>query len=116
MTKEFILDLKVARRKAGLTQADYSHLLGRSRSVAGQLETGKRLPNLKEICALSLIYGRTFESLFSAVFAQARHELAENLASLPDVQSTQASTFNRSSSLDALAERLTVESTMGYGG
>ncbi len=115
MTKEFILDLKVARHKSGLTQADCSHLLGGSRSKAAQLEAGQRLPTLKEICALSLIYGRSFESLFGDIFVEVRRELAENLSSLPELKYTQASTFNRSATLDALAQRLSDESSMGYG-
>ena len=116
MSKEFILDLKVARRKAGLTQADYSHLLGGSRSRARQFEAGHRCPTLKEICALSLIFGRSFESLYREIFKDVRRELVDNLATLPQNRSSSASTFNRSNTLEALAARLSEESTMGNGG
>jgi DNA-binding XRE family transcriptional regulator len=56
MYQDFLIDLKTARRRSGLTQADCGHLLGGSKSKISNLETGRKLPSMKEICGLSLIY------------------------------------------------------------
>ena len=116
MNHNFSIDLRSVRRKAGLTQEDCGHLLGGSPSAIRQLESGSRLPTLMEICTLSLIFGRSFESLFGDLMMQCRQDLAERLGTLPDPQEPHASTFNRKSTLDALAERLDAETGQGYAG
>jgi len=115
MSHDFILDLKCARRKSGLTQADCGHLLGGSTSKISQLELGKRLPTLIDICTLSLIFGRNFESLFSALFEDVRADLSERLGTLPEPEHELVSSFNRKNTLDALAERLLEETGPNYG-
>jgi transcriptional regulator with XRE-family HTH domain len=116
METNFLLDLKAARRKAGLSQPDCAHLMGCSRNVISQLEGGRRIPTIYEICALSLIYGRSFESLFGQVFADVRRRTAKNLETLPWSGQDTLDRFNRQKTLDALAERLTVEADMENGG
>ena len=81
MTNHFSIDLRCARRKAGLTQEDCGHLLGGSAGIICQLEKGKRLPTLKEVCSLSLIFGRSFETLFANVMSECRTELSDRLSS-----------------------------------
>ena len=106
MISEFALDLKTARRKAGLTQEDCAHLLSVSVSLYSQIETGKRVPTVREICTLSLIYGRSFESLFSGIFRDARCDLHERLTTIPDAPQRWPARGNRQHCLSTLAERL----------
>jgi len=116
MFEEFILDLKVARKKSGLTQGDCGHLLGGSNHKISQVERGERPPTIEEICALSLIYGRNFESLFGEVFAQVRDNLAKNMETLPEPATQHPGGFNRTNTLEALAQRLLEESQPRYAG
>lgn len=114
MFEEFIFDLKVARKKSGLTQADCGHLIGVSGTVICQLENGNRLPTIKEISALSLIYGRSFESLFGPMFVEIRKELAENLLSLPESGNDWMGAVDREHTIDALEKRLDDETNLTY--
>lgn len=109
MTTEFALDLRSARRKAGFVQGDIAHLINAHQSGISDLEQGRRLPNLKEIVTLSLIYGRSFESLFGAVMAEARQELLKRVKTLPAEVRDFAGTFNRAASIRRLGERLSDE-------
>ena len=72
MSTEFALDLRLARKKSGLTQRDCAHLLNVHASKVSALEHGKQLPTLIEICTLSLIYGRSFEAWTLSKWAQSR--------------------------------------------
>ncbi|MBL4767781.1 MAG: helix-turn-helix transcriptional regulator [Rhodobacteraceae bacterium] len=106
MINDFALDLKTARRKSGLSQADCARLMGKSPSRICQLEKGHCTPGLKEICALSLIYGRSFESLFAAIFTDIRRGLRETLTDFPYPQDGKGTGFNRTNTLDRLARDL----------
>jgi transcriptional regulator with XRE-family HTH domain len=115
MFDDFILDLKVARKKAGLSQADCGHLIGGTNHKISQLEHGDRMPTIREVCALSLIYGRNFESLFGEIFQQVRRDLSTNLETLPDQTSNRPETFNRAKTLERLSQRLLEEQSYAYG-
>lgn len=106
MHTQFSQDLRLARRKAGYTQGDVAHLLDCQQSIVSKLESGKSRPCLEQIVTLSLIYGRSFESLFAQVMSEAREHLGSRLASLPDLDRQTAQTFNRESSLKRLRQRL----------
>ena len=106
MKNDLALDLKVTRRKAGLTQADCAHLLSVERARISQMESGKRLPTLAEACRLSLIYDRPLDSLLVSVKLPAARELGGRLSSLPTPRTRWISTFNRQQTLSSLAERL----------
>jgi transcriptional regulator with XRE-family HTH domain len=106
MSNEFALDLKVARRKSGLTQSDCAHLLDIHPSKVSLLESGKTLPSIKDICALSLIYGRSFESLFSSIVAGANRQLRDRLRTMPDAPKRWLGSFNRRTTLNGIADRL----------
>lgn len=112
MTKEFALDLKVARLNSGLIQEDCAYLLGVSDATVARMESGKRTPSIREICTLSLIYGRSFESLFSGIFIEVRNDLSEHLLSMPDATGTVCLRINRQSTLNRLARRLEAERHM----
>lgn len=89
------------------TQEDIAHLLDLPQSVVSDLENGGMRPSLEQITALSLIYGRSFESLFAEVMAEARIELATRVGTIATVPSVQSQTFNRDGSLQRLSQRLT---------
>ena len=112
MINEFTLDLKVARKRSGLTQIDCAHLLSIHPSLISQTENGKRMPTIREICTLSLVYGRSFESLFAGIFADARGDLQERLATMPEAPKHWLGRHNRQHTLGRLADRL--HDTDGY--
>jgi len=117
MFEDFVFDLKVARKKSGLSQADCGHLINVSSHVISQLEMGKRLPTIPEICALSLVFGRSFEPLFSDVFKEVRSHLSKALETLPEAKlKNSPETFNRTNTLNALASRLLEEKGFDYAG
>lgn len=109
MTTQFALDLRLARRKAGLTQREVAHLLALDPAKLSYLEHGKRLPSLIQICTLSLVFGRSFESLFGEIMQQIRHDLIERLQSIPPRFRRYAATLNRGASLSRLEHRLKAE-------
>ena len=106
MSTEFALDLRAARRKAGYTQGDVAQLLDHHQSRVSALEQGIERPTLEQIITLSLIYGRSFESLFGEIMAECRKHLTTRLSSLPPSDGQVAATFNRGSSLAKLKRRL----------
>jgi transcriptional regulator with XRE-family HTH domain len=113
MSTQFALDLRLARRKAGYTQEDVAHLLSSHQSLVSELEQGRRRPSLEQIIELSLIYARSFESLFGELLTERQVELHKRLKRLPDVDKPTAHTFNRANSLKRLTKRLA--SQIDYG-
>ena len=114
MSTEFALDLRLARRKSGLTQRDVAHLLGAHQTLVSELERGRQIPTLEQIVTLSLIYGRSFESLFSALMRTARERLQQRILHMPAGVRSYVGTFNRDASIERLARRLADESD-AYG-
>lgn len=114
MTTKFALDLKVARRKSGLSQDDCAHLLDVHRSRISKLELGKQPPSVREICTLALIYGKSFESLFGSVFENVRRSLREQLATLPKQKGVWLGSMNRSHTLSKIASRLEPKPEEGH--
>ena len=106
MSHPFALDLKVARRKSGLTQQDCAHLLDVHKAKISLLEQGKALPSMLEICTLSLLYGKSFESLFGSMLEDAHSILKDRLATLPVVSNRWLGRFIRQNTLNRLAARL----------
>jgi len=115
MSSPFSLDLRVARRQAGFTQRDVALLLDVSTAHVCRLEHGSVVPTLEHIVTLSLIFGRSFESLFSELMQTARDHLCKRILRLPKNVPAVAATFNRDSSIERLAQRLADESS-AYGG
>ncbi|WP_094035896.1 hypothetical protein [Antarctobacter heliothermus] len=48
-------------------QSDCGHLVSVSHDAISQIKRGQRMPTIRELCALSLIYGRYFQSLYAEV-------------------------------------------------
>lgn len=103
------MDLRLARRKAGYTQRDCAHLLGVHKSRISDLERGKRRPTLRQICTLSLVYGRSFESLFAETLRGARSALKGRIPTLPAMRRSYVANFNRDANLARLEKRLVDE-------
>ncbi len=106
MTTQFSLDLGLARKVSGLTQRDCALLLAIHQTTLSDYEIGKRRPNIRQICGLSLIYGKSFQSLFDTVLEEERIEMADRLRVLPDAPKHWLATVNRSKTLQKLEERL----------
>jgi transcriptional regulator with XRE-family HTH domain len=106
MNNIFASDLKNARLESGLTQEDCSHLLGVSASRVSNLETGQTTPNLREICAFSLLFGRSFESLFNDIFDEVKAHMNASFETLPEGPKIREGNFERQNSLNRLYERL----------
>ena len=106
MSTQFALDLRLARRKAGFTQRDAAHLLGSRKSLVTNLEKGRRKPTLTQIVTLSVIYGRSFESLFAAEMREAEASLRKRILTLPVPTARLVSTYHRDANIERLAHRL----------
>ena len=110
MTTQFSLELRVARKNAGLTQYDVAHLLSTKQSNISRFEKGSRMPSQEQLIKLSLIYGKAFENLYAEMVHDARRALLNQLETLPHEKSGRtSSTFNRPETLERLRERLLVE-------
>lgn len=110
MTHDLSLDLKVARLKAGLTQADLAHLLGCHKNRICQIEKRNRPLTLREACTMSLALNRRFYELFTLEFDASLDDLGPRLETLPEPKANDDHVFNRLYTLSALAERLNVHS------
>lgn len=115
MSTEFALDLRLARRKSGLTLRDTAHLLNVHPTTLSALEHGKRVPSVEQICQLACIYGRSFQSLFNEVTEAAKDKLRAQLPNLPEPGKRWLGKFQREKSLTRLSSRLS-NSDEGHGG
>jgi transcriptional regulator with XRE-family HTH domain len=115
MFEEFICDLKVARKRAGLTQSDCGHLVGVTHDAISQIERGQRMPTIRELCALSLIHGRSFESLYGEILREVRSDLTANLATMPGEPRDWPAAARRQRTLERLGRRLLEETDPGHG-
>jgi transcriptional regulator with XRE-family HTH domain len=106
MIHEFTLDLRAARRNSGLRQVDCAYLMGAHKSKISALEMGRQQPSVRDICTLSMIYGRSFESLFAGIFDEVRADLAMRLHDVPDPGANYKRRLNRERTLQKLEERV----------
>ena len=68
MENRLAVDLKVFRRRSGLSQVEVAHLLGIDRSQLSKFERGTRQPSMEHVTILCLIYGmRTPEFCVAAL-------------------------------------------------
>jgi transcriptional regulator with XRE-family HTH domain len=115
MFEEFICDLKIARKRSGLTQSDCGHLVGTSDDIISQIERGQRLPTIRELVSLSLIYGKSFDGLYAEILKDVRRDLVDNLGTVPSAPKGWARTDARTQTLSKLARRLEEEATLDHG-
>lgn len=83
MLTQFALDLRLARKTAGLTQDDCATLMNRSRKHIYRLEKGSQNPSLEDILCLTVIYNKTFEHHFAERLSAARATVRAGLPQLP---------------------------------
>ncbi|MFZ5618504.1 MAG: helix-turn-helix domain-containing protein [Pseudomonadota bacterium] len=106
MLTDFALDLRLARRRSGLSQHDVAHLLAVEQSTLSRLEQGKRPPTVRQFIQLSLIYGRSFRSLLAEIMREVKPELALRLDELPQRNRPRVAMFNRAYTLKGMRARL----------
>jgi transcriptional regulator with XRE-family HTH domain len=107
MRTQFSVDLRLARKKTGYTQADLAILMADHQSTVSAIERGATRPDLNQIITLSLIYGRSFETLFAEVMQDCAQQLQQRLKQLSPEGYKSAHAFNRAGSLRQLQQRLT---------
>lgn len=106
MVHEFALDLRLARRRSGLSQADCAHLLGVDASRVSKLESGKSMPSIIEHYILCAVFDHTTGSAYESAIASLRGALEERLASMPACPRSWRDKKQRSTTLRGLGERL----------
>jgi transcriptional regulator with XRE-family HTH domain len=111
MFEEFLYDLRSARRISGLSQKDCGHLTGTSLHQISNIERGVRLPTLQETLALSVLYGRNFESLFGPLMRDVRKSILQKIETLPH---SEADDMRRHRTIERLSERLLIDSQSEY--
>lgn len=106
MIYEYSLDLKVARRKSGLSQADCAHLLGVDPSRLSKLEAGKATPSIYELSVLCFVFETPASTVHDRILVSLALALGERLSSMPACPENWPDQFNRRSTLNTLAEKL----------
>lgn len=116
MFTQFAHDLCAARRKAGLTTRDVSTLLVIGDDDVAALESGEQPPSLLETCKLSLIYNRSFVSLYEEIRTIAKQELFQQMPSLPSsIGDDDTINFNRDNTFKRLHGQLIGDLTADNG-
>jgi transcriptional regulator with XRE-family HTH domain len=111
MHDDFALNIKVERRKKGLSQRDVAHLIGVHPSKVSLMEAGKMLPSLRDIAHLSLVYGKSFEEFFYSFVSKAQESIRQRLPSMPQAPKRWLGRFNRQYTVAQIAERLEAKDT-----
>lgn len=106
MITEFALDLRHARRKSGLSQAEIAHLLEIHQATYSRYEQGALTPNVEQLCILALIHGRSFTSYFERITNAQKPSLKQRLDELPPKERPSVKIFNRARTLEKLRQRL----------
>lgn len=114
MFTQFALDLRLARKVAGLTQDDCAILMNRSRKYVLRLENGSRAPSFEDVLLLSVIYNKTFEAHFAERLKDARATVRAGLPQLPVSTPNQINFQQRRYTLDRIESELLNE-TDAYG-
>lgn len=109
MITEFALDLRHARRKSGLSQAEVAHLVAINQATYSRFEHGSLSPSVEQLCALALIYGRSFTSYFERIADAQKPGLRKRLSELKPKERPTVRIFNRARTLEKLRRRLDPE-------
>ena len=106
--KEIVkVDLRIARQHSGLTSLDVATRLGCSRARLSKLENGLARPCVREIVALSIVYGKPIDSLFQLTSSSLTTKLLNNLANMDFSLKNGSSTAKvRLDTLNSLSDRL----------
>jgi transcriptional regulator with XRE-family HTH domain len=72
--------LRQKRRSAGLTQDDLARILGvGGRSYVAMLEAGDRVPHVRDVLLLSLLFGESEADLFPHLYSITRERFRSNM-------------------------------------
>lgn len=80
--------------------------MGVNKTKISNLESGRQRPSVRDICSLSMIYGRSFESLFSGILDEVKADLFCHLTDLPEPKPDYGLQNNRTRTLTNLRARL----------
>lgn len=80
--------------------------MGIHKSNLPQLESGTRLPSIRQLCELSIIYNLPPSTLLGETLVDASADIAARLSKLPKQAGGNLLMQNRQVSLNNLAERL----------
>ena len=106
MITEFALDLRHARRRSGLSQAEVAFLANVNQATYSRFEAGALVPGVEQLCILALIYGRSFASYFEMISTAQKPALKLRLGKLPPKDRPSIRVFNRARTLEKLSRRL----------
>lgn len=72
--------LRLKRRSAGLTQDDIARILGvGGRSYVAMLEAGDRIPHVRDVLLLSLLFGEKEAILFPHLYSITKERFRSNM-------------------------------------
>lgn len=114
METNYALELKVARRRSGLSQHDVAHLLGISRVRVSKLECGIAVPSPDELTTFSLIYSRSFLTLAGPVLPVLLRALRDRLQTFPNRETYAAGSSSKAATLNSLSKRLSAPSRLNH--
>lgn len=100
------LDLKIARRRSGLSQSQVAHLLGVHRTRLSKLEKGRRPATAHELATLSVIFSLPLSELGRTSIHEIHGELRERLDHFPNLTNYTARPSKRADTLNALVASL----------
>ncbi len=106
MVYQFGLDLKVARRRSALTQADCAHLLGVDQPRISKFEAGTATPTVVELSILCLIFNRPIGNISAEVVISIGEQLQRRLASMPPCPESWHDRAHRERTLGLIAQKL----------
>lgn len=80
------MDLRLARKRSGLSQRDVARLMEIDQTTYSAFERGRTAPDLEQICMLSLVFERSFLSLFELMIEEVSPRLLERVSALPQAK------------------------------
>ena len=80
MNEPYHTALRHLRRKAGLTQDDIARILGKGgRSYVAMLESGDRVPHVRDVLLLALLFGHEEAEVFPQLYSSTREIFQSNI-------------------------------------
>lgn len=106
MRHHHAINIRVARLRLGLTQADMAHLLDTSQPRVSRIESGEYRPTIREVCKLCIILDMPLTELYGHTAEGAVQQLEQRLPSIPDAPAIWRSRKRRLDTLASLRFRL----------
>lgn len=106
MKHQYALDLRVARRKSGLTQQDCGHLLGIDATRITRFESGKRPPSVAELSVLCFVLDISLAAFADRIVEADASLLEKRLINMPKCPKNWSDHETRANTLRELVEKL----------